>query len=91
MWKVWAAPINRKVGHWLGEVKESLSDYRTSIHCRLKTGRVYTLILRDDTVRLGPSGPREMKTSSFMVNVRGEANAEMQRQDGHGDRQGKWY
>ena len=52
----------------------------------LKTVRFYILILRDDTVRLCPSGPREMKTSSFMFNVRGEASADMQRKDGHGDR-----
>lgn len=54
MWKVWGAPINRKVGHWLEEVKESLSDYGIKIHCRLKTVMFYTLILRDDTVRIRP-------------------------------------
>lgn len=45
----------------------------------MKTVMFYTLTLRDDTVRLGPSGPREMKTSSFMFNVRGEANAEIKK------------
>lgn len=57
MRKVWGVPKNRKVRHWLEEVKESLSNYRTSIHCRLKTVMFYPLILRDDAVRLDP--PRE--------------------------------
>jgi len=52
----------------------------------LKTVNFYTWILRDDIVSLCPSGPREMKTSSFMFSVRAEASAEMQRKDGHGDR-----
>lgn len=43
MWKVWGAPINRKVGHWLEEVKESLSDYGIKIHCRLEDSYVLHL------------------------------------------------
>lgn len=51
----------------------------------LKTVTFYVLILRDDS-EIMPFRPREMKTSSFMFNVRGDASAEIQRNDGQGER-----